>query len=129
QAPIVTVRGHANFAALAIRSNSELDAVLDKSLNRKRRNLQTFEAAFDFHSPTQPRSQARLLDLEIVPNDLHFLLEADKPAAMRIQSEAQQRRHTLHHALCAHGIRMNQRRDGIESVEQKVRMKARLERT
>ena len=61
--------------------------VLDNFVVGNRRNLESHRG--------NPR-------LEVIEADV-----ADKAAVMGIQSEAEQRRHTLQHALCAYRIRVN----------------------
>jgi hypothetical protein len=51
-----------------------------------------------------------------------------QPALAGVEREAEQRGQPLHHALGVIGIVLNERADGVERVEEKVRLQTGLER-
>src|SRR5207247_2135487 len=76
----------------------------------------------------QSRAEPHLLDGQIARHELDFFGHGDALARADPQREAEKVRHELRHGARVGRARSAQRRDGVETVEEKVRVDLRLER-
>ena len=105
-----------------------LDAVLHQRLHRQRQDRAGPRLRRHLESIRQPLPEPCFLNLQVVADDLELAGERHGGATRRVERRTKQTGQTLHRALGALGVLVDQLRDRIESVEEEVRMQARLER-
>jgi hypothetical protein len=82
---------------------------------------------FDLEPNGEPVLKANLLDIEIVPQHLQFARQRNLLVASRAQGKSQELAQARNHALCSLWIAVDQGSDGVECIEQKVRLQLKLE--
>ena len=105
-----------------------LDGVLDERLENQPRHVGVERLRIDVELHGQPILEANLFDLEVLLQELQFLFQRDAGGAGAIEGEAEQIAEPADHAIRRFGIRVHERRDRVERVEQEVRVELRFER-
>ena len=105
-----------------------LDRVLDERLQDQPRHFGVERLGIDLELDRQAILEARLLDLEVLLQELQLLLQRDAGRAGAIERQAQQIAQAADHAIGGVGIRVHERRDRVQRVEQEMRLQLGLER-
>src|SRR4051812_32282155 len=101
-----------------------LDGVLHKRLQRERRHELGPQVHLEVGSHHEALPEANLLDSEIPRYELPFVSERDF-VALLLETPAQQLRHHLGRLCGTALIDMNELDDGMQRVEQEVRLQLR----
>ena len=98
------------------------DRVLDQRLNEHRRNGGVLHLGSDIHLDLELIAETNLLDLEVMLKKGELFSQRDLLPVLRLQRHAQQIAEMLDHAAGQLRIALHVRRDGIERVEEKMRI-------
>ena len=106
------------------------DRVLDQRLQRERQHETLERVRVDVLDDTKAFAETQVLERQIGAHEPELLLEWHFLAALTIHVEhvAQQRRELLERALAVSRIDPHERRDGVQRVEQEVRIELRTQR-
>src|SRR5205823_6449997 len=139
--PIAAVVANANVQALAARLRPNLDlaslgalvdrvmhGVLDERLQRERRRAADERLRIDVGVDPQPPAVPQLLELEVPPRELPLLGERDDVALAVAQRVAEHVAELLHRALGLARVVPHERADGVQRVEEEVRMETAAQR-
>src|SRR5690242_17188260 len=105
-----------------------LDRVLDQRLKDQSRNLGIHRSWIDLIVNRQPILKPCLLDFEILLQKLQFLLKRHARGIRSRERDAEQVGEATDHSIGGVWLRVNQRGNCVQRVEQKVRVELRLER-
>src|SRR5207247_11286483 len=119
---------HSHRAAVNQSGHAALDGAFDERLQRARRNERAVERRRDGFPNRGARTEANLLDAEILPHERDFLLKGDLIASAKSHAVAEEIRKQDAHSPRAGVIAADQRRDRVKTVEEAVRIDLRTER-
>ena len=111
-----------------LRRHAVLDRILDERLQNQPRHFGVERLGIDVEPDRQAILEARLLDLEVLLQELQLLLQRDARRARAVERQAEQIAQAADHAIGAVGIGVHERRDRVQRVEEKVRLQLGLER-
>src|SRR5208337_2992215 len=120
-------RRDANAAGSAARADAVANGVLHQRLQEQVRHQRRQSAGLNIHLHLQPVVEARLLNVNVLLQEGQLAAERKFVDADSIQREAQQVRQLQGHVLGGEAIVAGQRGDGIQGVEQEVRLKLDLQ--
>ncbi len=120
-------RAHGDFAALHQRGDPMLDGVLDQRLHHERRDFALAATRLDVLHHAQPLAEAHLLHVKIGPGQRQFFAEENGAAVSQPQRRAQKIREPDRHVPRFRRINCGERADGMQAVEQKMRIDLRLQ--
>src|SRR5208283_706894 len=105
-----------------------LQHVLRQRLEREWRELDVMKRFGYGYLIADARAEAGFLDFEIVAHDFEFLAQRNQAAVLGVEREAEQGGELADGILGASGVGGDERGDGVESVEEKVRVNTGFER-
>src|SRR5271165_1039617 len=120
-------RRDANAARSAARADAVANGVLHQRLQEQVRHQRRQRDGLNIHVYLQPVLEARLLNVNVLLQEGQLAAERQFVDAHTVQREAQQVRQLQGHVLGGESIVAGQRGDGIQGVEQEVRLKLDLQ--
>ncbi len=103
------------------RCESVPDRVLHQWLQNKCRDQSVARSVIDFHVDGEPVFEPDLLNRDIMPQDRQLTVEWHFLVAAALQRDADQLSKPQYHSLGRVRVRVHERGDGIQRVEQKMR--------
>ena len=113
---------HGDLARCGPGTNAVLDGIFDERLQQKVGDERVQRLRLDVEYHCQTVAEARLFDLQILGEEVELLLERHFLHADALQRHAQQIAEPRDHGVRGIDVAMHQRRDGVERVEQEVRL-------
>src|SRR5271165_6839925 len=120
-------RGDANAAGRAARADAVANGVLHQRLQEQVRNQRRQCVRLNIHLYLQPVLEARLLNVNVLLQEGQLAAERQFVDTNSVQREAQQVRQLQGHVLGGKSIVAGQSGDGIQRVEQEMRLKLDLQ--
>ena len=105
-----------------------LDRVLDERLQDEVRHERVERLGLDVEADNQAVGEARLLDLDVLREEVQFRLQWDFLLADVLERQPQQIAQTHERPVGGLDVAVHQRRNGVQRVEQEVRVELLLER-
>src|SRR5262249_35490121 len=126
----ITLAAHPDVhsARSALCRDTVVDRVFDERLKREGRYFCAGEVLRDVEHGDQPISKAQPFELEVALHRFELDRERDLRRARSVERVTKERGQTLDGALGLHRVFGDQCGDGVERVEQEMRIRARLER-
>src|ERR1051326_8029851 len=118
---------HVDAAAGGARRDAVADGVFDQRLQYEVGHEQVERAGLDGAAHFEPLAEAHLLDFEVFIEVLHLAFQRDLLNAGTIEGEPQKIAEPRDHAVGALHITIHERGDGVQRVEEKMRLKLHLE--
>jgi len=112
----------AHAAAAALFGNAVLDGVFDERLHGEGGRGVSLQRRRQVQLHLQRVAEAHLFDLQVVPHEGEFLFERHERLAARLQNVAEDGGEMLDGRLGALGLHVDERGDGVEGVEQEMRI-------
>ena len=97
------------------------ERVLDDGLEDEVGDGRVERLRFDLHVRREAILKAHAFDFEITAEEFQLLLQGDFLRARVLQSQAEEVAEPCDHAVGALRVRVDERRDGVERVKEKVR--------
>ena len=105
-----------------------LDRVLDERLQQQVRHQRVERVGLDVEADDEAIGEARLLDLEVLCEEVELGLERDFLLAELLERQAQQVAQPHQRPVGGLDVAVHQRRDRVQRVEQEVRVQLLLQR-
>src|SRR5262245_749287 len=99
-----------------------LDRVLHERLEDQSRNLGVERVGIDVVIDREPVLKSRLFDLEILLEELEFLVKRNARGARTRERNPKKIAQATDHSVRRLGLGVDQGRDSVERVEQEMRM-------
>src|SRR5262249_41674287 len=123
-----TPRADVNVVAAVPARDAVLDRVLDERLQDHPRHFAVERVGFDRHADSETILEARLFDVEVLLQELGLFLQRHLRLAAAIERDAEQIAQPADHSVGGIRIAVHERGNGVQRVEQEVRVQLRLER-
>src|SRR5271165_3361036 len=120
-------RRNANEAGSATRANAVADGIFHQRLQYQIRHQRPQRMRLDVHLHLQPVLEARLLNVNVFLEERQLAAERHFVDTHGVQREAQQVRQLQSHVLGREAVVPGQGGDGIQGIEQKVRLELDLQ--
>src|SRR5262245_6222796 len=125
----VPARTHDHLAGIGTLGDAVADGVLDQMLQREARHGGGEPRVTDLEARAEPVGEARLLDAEVLADQIELVLEAHFVRAVAAQRTAEYVAELLDDPRRGGALTVaHQHADGVERVEEKVRIDLRLQR-
>ena len=121
-------RGNLYFCHAAIGYGAVANRVLDQRLQQQRWHQRRCRARVDSECHAQTIAEARLLNRDVMIEELEFLFECDERSAFAIERLAQQLREPRDHAIRLLRILEHESRNRMQRIKKEVRLQLANER-
>src|SRR5512138_3770031 len=125
---VAASRRYANLAAFQQMRNAVMYRILDERLQHERRHGDLAHLIRHVETRAQPVAEANSFDGEKRLDERDLFFERNRLLARERQALAEELRHEKAHLTRGGGILTDERRDGIQAVEQEVRIELRTQR-
>src|SRR5690606_15200048 len=124
---VPATRVDAHLATLDQMRDTVMNGILDEGLKDQRRYAHLPDLACHIEACTQPLTETHALDREKGLNQGHLLGQCDRLLARQCQTLAKELRHQETHLTSGRCVLTDERGDGVQTVEQEMRVELRAE--
>jgi hypothetical protein len=124
---VVRARADADAPGIAAGADAVTNGILDERLQDEVRNWHVQDRLLDVDVDLEPVAEPRLLDVEVAPDELELATERHERAIAGGEGLAQEVAEPGDHLVGRLGILVHQLGNGVERVEEKVRVELHLQ--